>query len=408
MNHSSPRHPPAVHRRPSIAIGAVACDPASPGGLNRYTTELLPDLLDEGCDLAYVASSALRHRDGRVRLVPHPWLTRGDFTGNSLRFLWYQTLLRADLKHRGVDLFYSPVPDGMIRPPCRQVITIHDVLPLRYPESNPRLQYYYRYVLPRIITASSAVITVSRATKDDLVNWYGLDGDHIHVVYQGYRRDVFQPVPRDEVERVLARHGLGEYVLTVGETRPYKNIPRLLEAFAGVQRAGVQLVIVGRLNKRGVDLTAMARSLGIQDRVRFMDGVPDDVLAALYSGARVFAFPSLYEGFGIPPLEAMACGCPVLVSRSSSLPEVCGEAALYVDPLEVSSIREGLDRLLADAVLSSDLASRGLERAKTFSYNVAASNIYRILESYASGKKIDNSMDPGEPATTKYQDPANR
>jgi glycosyltransferase involved in cell wall biosynthesis len=176
---------------------------------------------------------------------------------------------------------------------------------------------------------------------------------------------------------------VGEYLLSVGETRPYKNIPRLLEAFARLDAPGLDLVLVGRHDPRERDLRALAERLGVGGRVRFLGFVPDEQLAALYSGAVAFVFPSLYEGFGIPLLEAMACGCPVVTSDLASMPEVCGEAAVYVDPSDADAIAAGMASVVGDREMSAALARRGLERAARFSYRSAAESILEVLRGCA-------------------------
>jgi glycosyltransferase involved in cell wall biosynthesis len=371
---------------PAIAVGAVACDPTVPGGLNRYTTELLPRLLEsDGAVYAYGAAPALRSRTGGdLRMVSLPALARGDFVGNFLRMVWHQTALPADLKRRGARLFYSPVADGMLFPVCPQVTSVPDLIPLLFPESSPRLKYYYKHVLPRIVRASAAVITLSQASREDIRRLYGLEEERIHVVYPGYPTETFRPGSAERVDAVRRRHGLGDYVLSVGETRPYKNVPRLLEAFSLVRRPALKLVVVGRHVGRGIDLRSLARSLGIEDRVVLLGTVADDELAALYSGARAFAFPSLYEGFGIPALEAMACGCPVLASRAASLPEVCGDAALYIDPYDTRDIAQGLEQMLSDPALRASLSQRGLLRAARFSYGETARQVMAVLRACKS------------------------
>jgi glycosyltransferase involved in cell wall biosynthesis len=301
-----------------------------------------------------------------------------------MRLLWHQAILPAALRRERASVFYSTVPDGMLSPPCPQVITIHDVLPLRFPAAAPRLKHYFRYVVPRLIEASSAVIAMSEATRQDIQAFYGVDGSRIHVAYQGYRADIFRPAGEEEVGRIRSRYDLGDYLLSVGENRPYKNINRLLKAFARLRAPGLKLVLVGRQSARGTDLRSLAESLGVGRQVVFLGFVSDAELAAVYSGARAFVFPSLYEGFGIPPLEAMACGCPVVSSGTGSMPEVCGNAAVYVDPLDVEDIARGISELLSDPDLRARLRRRGIERAAGFSYRSTALRILEVVRACAA------------------------
>lgn len=307
-------------------------------------------------------------------------LSQSNFKGNLLRLAWHQLSLPAELRRARTSVLYSPVPEGMLSPPCPQVITIHDVLPLRFPEVYPRLRYYFRHVLPKIIASSSAIIVDSEATAADVRRFYHVTDKPIHVVYPGYNSVLFRPPHALAVERVKKNHQLDQFVLSVGETRPYKNIRRMIEAFAAVKLPELQLAIVGKGSKMDPDLKGLPASLGIADRVRFLGYVPDEDLVALYGGARAFIFPSLYEGFGFPVLEAMASGCPVVASTASSIPEVCGDAAEYIDPFSVASIVEGVRCVVSEPALQISMRQRGLERAMKFSFEDAGRRVLEILQ----------------------------
>jgi glycosyltransferase involved in cell wall biosynthesis len=371
---------------PRTGVGTIALDPGVPSGLNRYSMEVLRALLADGEDgiVAYVSSSPL-HRDlgAAARLVNSPRLAQSNFSGNLLRLLWHQMRLPAAVKQDGLDVFYSPVPEGMLAPKCPQVVTVHDLLPLHFPEVYPRLRHYCRYVLPRILDASAAIIVDSESTARDLRAAGLVNGLPMHVVYPGFDAPAFRPAGDDEVSEVRQAFGLGDYVLAVGEARPYKNIRRLIEAFARVEVPSLQLVIVGKIGSRDRGILQAAAEFGVEDRVRFLGFVPDEQLAALYTGALAFVFPSLYEGFGIPPLEAMACGCAVVASNAASIPEVCGEAALYVDPLDVDSIAAGIQRVVLDSNLRGSLIRAGAEQVRCFSYAQVASAIRSIVREVA-------------------------
>lgn len=369
-----------------IVIGALNAELPPGGGIQRYTAELVPELLAlDGDALALVASPRmLATHDGRARGAGVERMARGNFAGNLLRLAWHQAALPRFLRGRGNGVFYSTTIDGMIAPVCPQVVTVHDLIPLIHPESGPRLRYHFRYVVPRIVRASAAIIAMSEATRRDLARLYAIPPERVHVVHQGYRAAVFNPGAGERSAAVRARFGLGRYLLATADGRSYKNIPRVLEALARLGREDLQLALVGRTSRKEVDLPALAERLGIGARVRFLGFVSDEELAALYAGAEAFVFPSLYEGFGIPPLEAMACGCPVIVSDRASLPEVCGEAAIYVDPDRVDAIAEAMGRVVAEPALRAGLRERGLERAAQFSYRQAAGEILSVLRGVAA------------------------
>lgn len=367
-------------------MGAVSYDERDPGGLNRYTHEVLGALLRLEPDLiAYATSPALvaDHGDS-VRRVPMRFLSESNFRGNLSRLVWHQTALPVLLRRAGASLFYSTVPEGMIAPVCAQVVTIHDLLPLHFPETYPRLSYYFRYLLPHVVRASAAIVVTSQATERDVRRFFRVYDKPVHVVYQGFKQETFHPQTTETAEAARKRYGLSEFVLSVGETRPYKNIRRLIEAFAQLDVPGLQLAIVGKTNKMDKEVLELPRGLGIAGRVRFLGYVPDQDLAALYGAAAVFVFPSLYEGFGIPPLEAMACGCPVVASHAASIPEVCGDAAVYVDPLNVDSIAQGIAQVVNDCSIGEALRRRGLNQVTRFSYTSAAEQLLDIFQGIAS------------------------
>ncbi|MGC9505234.1 glycosyltransferase family 4 protein [Baaleninema sp.] len=286
------------------------------------------------------------------------------------------------MKHK-INLFYSPVPEGMLFPVCPQIVTVHDILPIVFPESYPRVQYYFRYILPLILIQSKAIIAISDNTKKDIESQFDIKNKPIHVVYQGYKKSIFNTRNKDRDREILQKYYLKPFILCVGETRPYKNIRRLMEAFSRVKLPNVELAIVGKLNKLDREIVDYPRHLGIGNRVKFLGFVPDESLAALYRSAIAFAFPSLYEGFGIPLLEAMACGCPVIASHVASIPEVCGDAAEYVDPWSVESIATGIYRVATDVSLRSTLREGGLERVKLFNTHRMFEEIIGILHRYS-------------------------
>ncbi len=364
-----------------MAVSAVAYDERDPSGLNRYTGELLRGLMPAQPGLVAFATSPLLSEQygGRVQRVRPRTMAQSNFKGNLLRLAWHQAALPRALRRMKSSVLYSPVPEGMVSPPCRQVITIHDVLPLRFPEVYPRLRYYFRYVLPRIIAASSAIIVDSNSTAADVRRFYRVGDIPIHVVYPGYDADLFRCPDPTAVERAKSLYQLDNFVLSVGETRPYKNIRRLIEAFARVRIPELQLAIVGKSSKMDPSLGSLPDALDVGNKVKFLGHVPDADLVALYGAARAFVFPSLYEGFGFPALEAMACGCPVVASDAASIPEVCGDAAYYVDPCSVESIAAGIRRVIADASLTALLREKGLQRVTHFSYHDAAIRVQSIL-----------------------------
>ena len=279
--------------------------------------------------------------------------------------------------HRlGADLLHSP--HYVLPLLCRQrsVVTIHDCIHLLFPEYLPNrlAPRYAREMMGSAIRRSDLVLTVSEASRNDILSFYpSTNPDRVEVVPNAIDEAILQDPGEEEMERVRERYQIrGRFILYAGNIKPHKNLERLITAFGRLkQRPGhedVKLLIIGdEVNKYG-GLRRSVEAAGVRQDVRFFGFVPERTLAALYRLADAFAFPSLYEGFGLPPLEAMACGTPVVTSRISSLPEVVGDAALLVDPYDVEDIASGLERVLGDEALRAGLVARGRVRVKQFSW----------------------------------------
>ena len=268
-----------------------------------------------------------------------------------------------------IDIWHAtyPLPIKITR--AKKITTVHDLIPLRLTHTTKDNKEVFYKKVKDSIKDSSAIITVSEASKNDLLELFDVNQDKIHVTYQPLALDT-STVGENELLVNLNKHGLKhkDYILFVGAIEPKKNIGRLLDAYASID-THMPLIIVG---KRGWlwegEIRKIERMFGqYQRKVKLLEYVTGNELKCLYTGAYCFVFPSLYEGFGLPPLEAMAFGCPVITSNISSLPEVCGEAALYVNPYDTSDIQKNIEKLINDPQLCKELSSLGKERAQTFS-----------------------------------------
>lgn len=274
------------------------------------------------------------------------------------------------------------------RPDTRTVVTVPDLAFERYPEETmPGMLDHLRRVVPRSALHADRVIAISAATRDDLHELYGVPVEKVVVTPLGVE-ERFNTHHTDGEETVLReRYGLptGPFVLTVGTLQPRKNHGRLVEALARID-SPAGLVIAGGSGWAYDEVREAVEGLGLSQRVTFTGYVADDDLPALYRAATVFAYPALYEGFGLPVLEAMACGAPVVTSRKSSLPEVTGpEAALLVDPLDVDAIAAALERLLTDDALREDLRAKGIARARQFTWQATAAATWAVYEGLLKG-----------------------
>lgn len=274
-----------------------------------------------------------------------------------------------------IDLFHSPdftLPP--VRPGTRTIVTVHDLSFLRLPQCfEPVLCSYLAANVPRAVHRADHVLADSENTRWDVIELLRVPEEKVSVLYPGVAPR-FRPIrDRTELERVRAKYDLPpQFVLSVGTIQPRKNYVGLMEAFARLNSADVHLVIVGGKGWLYEDVFARARDLRIQDRVTFAGFVDDADLPALYNLARAFALPSLYEGFGIPPLEAMACGTPVVTADNSSLPEVIGDAGLLVAAEDTAALSSALEQLLGEPALRRTLIERGLAQARQFTWQRAA------------------------------------
>lgn len=285
-----------------------------------------------------------------------------------------------------VDLFHAPhyVVSPLVQRPY--VVTIHDCIHLRFPEYLPNRMapLYARVMMRQAARRAARVLTVSHASKQDILNYLHTPAEKVEVVANGLDEALASPPDADALARVADRYQLTTpFVLYAGNIKPHKNVDRLIEAYAVLRRRGmttVDLVIIGDNLSKYPELRRLVQRFQLHPHVRFLGFVPAETLAALYRLARVFVFPSLYEGFGLPPLEAMAAGTPVVTSNVSSLPEVVGDAALLVDPMDAGAIAEAIARLVTDEALRADLSRKGQARVREFSWDLAARQVHGVYE----------------------------
>ena len=348
-----------------------------PTGLGVYGLQLIRALDDLGERMTVVTScpEAVDAPHARVvRITPRVRPERGA-AGHLARLVWTQTALRRHVRRARADALLNLMVEGLLASAVPQVTVIHDVLPLHYPAEYPRQQYYFRHYVPRVLAASRRVIVSSESTRHDIERLYPrVPVDRLRVIPPGYDARRFVPAPPSKPAEP-------PYALYLGNVMPHKNLVRTVEAFAAVRaRTGARLVIRGWGRAHNVEaLRAAIARLGVEPQVDWTPYADGDALPDLYRGARLLLLPSLYEGFGMTALEAMACGTPVLTSRTSSMPEVVGDAALLVDPLDTGQIADAMARAFDDDALVEDLRARGLARAKLFSWETTGRAVQQAI-----------------------------
>jgi glycosyltransferase involved in cell wall biosynthesis len=308
--------------------------------------------------------------------------------GDNVEQVWWEQagIVRAGMRER-IDLLHSPYWSNPLWSPWPTVVTVHDVIQFVLPEYAWRkISRMYFGLVSRGARRADAIITVSECSKEDIVRILGVDSERIHVIGNAVDKSLYPVRDAWLLASVRERYGIRpRFILYFGGFDLRKNVPRLIEAYGRLPqhvRREYQLVISGRYQHLGHPLYPDPREtvqrLGLQDEVIFTGQVREVDKAPLFSAATIFAFPSLYEGFGMPVLEAMACGTPVLTSNRSALPEVAGDAGLLVDPYDTDAICRGMAELLESEDLRHELARRGLERARHFTWNQVAEQTVRV------------------------------
>jgi glycosyltransferase involved in cell wall biosynthesis len=346
-------------------------------GVGRYTTELAGALArTPGVELERLGFPGLGDGD--------PVRRRATRVARSLAY--YPVTLSRQAARRRVELVHCPGPVAALRTGLPLVLTIHDMLPWRYPEMFGRVAVArQRLLVGRVARSADRILVGAEYTRRDVVEYLDVSPRRVEVVPHGVDAR-FTPRQTDPL-RLAHRFGIppGPFVLWVGTLEPRKNLASLLRAFALVRRRAPEtsLVLVGEW---GLADAEVERDLDQLGRSVIRPGfVTDEELSILYSATTCFVFPSLYEGFGLPPLEAMACGTPVMASKAASLPEVVGDAGLLVDPLESEQMAAALERRILDEGLRADLRRRGLERTAGFTWEAAARTLVDVYRRVGMG-----------------------
>jgi glycosyltransferase involved in cell wall biosynthesis len=364
-------------------------------GVGTYIWNLVRNLSAIDCQNEYLLVGS--HRNFH-ELGPLPDNFKQMYQAEDESYWRHHVTIPLALKRQNVDVVHVPHHEAPFFNPSKLVVTMHDCVHLLFPHEDSSKFRNYRHYLQtkRVVETAKHVLAVSRSTKEDLINIFELPESKISVVHNALDERFAFSHTTEERKHVLERYQLKEpFVLYSGKIRPHKNLHRLIEAFAVLKSElmederykTLKLIIIGdELSKHQYLRLTVIRS-GAQQDVRVFGFVPYPILRVFYQSAALFAFPSLYEGFGLPPLEAMANRTPVVASNTSSLPEVLGDAGILVNPENVFDIARGMKLILSDDVLRQKLVQKGIEQVAKFSWKLAAQNVLNTYDLVASGRR---------------------
>ena len=344
-----------------------------PTGITIYAENVYPFFkpLDPTLLIAYP------NPDFNCHPVPDNMTPNQGSKGHLRRLLWTQFVLPKTYRQFKASLLFSPIPEAPLGQACRSVVMVHDLIPLRFPKRFSPLTPYFRYYIPQVLQQAEHIVCNSRATAQDITQFWQIPADKITPIPLAYNAAHFRPLD------IGNDRNLPPYFLYLGRPDPHKNLPRLFTAFAKMKSKDCHLWIAGPSDPRYTPLLQQqAKDLGICDRILFLDYIPFNELPKVINQALAMVFPSLWEGFGFPVLEAMACGTPVITSNLSSLPEVVGDAGILVDPYRPEELAAAMDAMMREGDLRSRLSLLGLERARQFSWQKTGEATLAVLRSY--------------------------
>ena len=349
-----------------------------PTGIATYASNLVASLRNLNPTLL-----TARQFDGfNCYSIPDNMTPAQGSLGHLRRLLWTQWQLPQIYQSLQANLIYSPLPEAPLYSDCRHIVMCHDLIPLRFPQATSPLTNYFRYIVPKVLQQTEHIICNSQATARDLVDFYGIAANKITPILLGY--DTANFYPRNTSPQNYLEQPEYPYFLYLGRHDPYKNVHGSIAAFANMSNnRDYQLLLVGSTDDRFTpQLQQQARELGIAERVKFLDYVDYEQLPIVISNAIALVFPTFWEGFGLPVLEAMACGTAVITSNLASLPEITGEAAILINPHHTAAITSAMETLAQDTNLRSHLSNLSLQQAQKFSWAKTGMATKSVLEAY--------------------------
>lgn len=347
---------------------------SKPTGISVYAANVFPYLKS----LTPTLLASRQYQDFKTYLIPDNLTPEQGSKGHLNRLLWTQFKLPKIYQTLKASLLFSPVPEAPLYSKCRSVIMVHDLIPLRFPNKTSPLTPYFKYYIPQVLKQAEHIICNSQATANDICDIFKIPSRKITPILLAYNQQHFKPLELQQESTSLP------YFLYLGRHDPHKNVPRIVEAFANLKNnQNYQLWLAGPTDNRYTPkLQQQARELGIEKQLKMLDYVPYEQLPQLLNQALALVFPSLWEGFGFPVLEAMGCGTPVITSNLSSLPEVAGEAALLINPYKVEEITAAMEKIATDDEMRSQLKTLGLQQAKKFSWQTTGEQTLETLKMF--------------------------
>ncbi len=349
---------------------------AEPTGISTYAANIFPYLKI----LEPTLLTAHKYPEFDCYKIPNNLTPSHGKKGHFNRLVWTQFQLPKIYKELKASLLFSPIPEAPLYQKTRNIIMVHDLIPLRFPHWNSALTQYFRWWFPEVLRQSEHIICNSQATANDLIDLFQIPSHKITPILLAYNAKHFC-----KLENLTPLNPSSKpYFLYLGRHDPHKNLTRLLTAFSQLSQCqDYQLWLAGPTDKRYTPkLAAQAQELGIENQVKFLDYVSYQQLPILLNQAFALVFPSLWEGFGFPVIEAMGCGIPVITSNLSSLPEVSGDAAILVNPYQVEELTNAMQILIQDEKMRSQLITKSLEQAKQFSWEKTGLETQSVLQKF--------------------------
>ncbi|MCM8901690.1 glycosyltransferase family 4 protein [Caldicoprobacter algeriensis] len=354
----------------------------SSSGIGTYIRNLLPNIIDIANEHGFVIiGENIKDVNNLVNRK------NVDFIQLNARIFSIKEQLKLPSLVPKCDIFWSPnvnIPLLPLKAKYR-IATIHDVVHVAHPEFfKPEVVMSFKFFLREALRKSDVILTVSNFSKSEIIKYGKIMGERIHVVYPACNTKIYnsENVSYEDMLSVRRKYNLPDrFLLYVGNIKPHKNLARLLQAFDRIDDETLYLVVIG--NKEGFvtgDKSINHIELRKRNKVVFTGFVPDEDLPKFYKMAEALVFPSIYEGFGLPPLEAQACGCPVIASNVASLPEVCGDSVLYCNPYDINDIADKIELLINNKLLKEELKQKGLKNVQRFDWEKSAYEILNVFE----------------------------